>query len=152
MFDESQFADTIVRLFDDGVWIDIIPTSHVDVGRVGVVAPGVIHVISGCNPGVLETEDVNAQRHLELETRLRGMGIDPQPAIGRSPDGAWVEPSWAVIGVSRAEICAVGREFGQVAVFAIDADHIYVVACADGEIMTVRPYSVGSCPTVRGPA
>jgi len=141
-FDEGQFENAIIRILGDGGWIEIAPVSE-PMGAAGVAAiDEPVHVISGCNPGYRETDEVNARRHRELELRLRKLGPDPSPAVGMSPDRSWVEPSWAVAGLSRKTVCALGQEFGQVAVFEVDSDRIRVVRCADSEAVSSRPYCV----------
>ena len=144
VFDESQFADTVVHLIRNGVWIEIVPDANAPLDQLN--DPGIsttIHVISGCNPGYRETDEANALRHIHMEQCLREVGADPQSAIGMSPDGSWVEPSWAVTGLTRDQACAVGREFGQVAVFEIDARRIHVVRCIDSTAASSKPYRTG---------
>jgi hypothetical protein len=143
-FDEDQFAHAVIRIQLGDEWLEISP------GESGVSNPrsldGLIHVVSGCNPGYRETEQVNSRLHQELELRLRELGSDPRPAVGMSPDGSWLEPSWAVVGLSRETVCALGREFGQVAVFEIDSQRIQVVQCADSEVVSARPCRVVEVP------
>lgn len=137
-FDEDQFAHAVIRIKVGDEWLEITP------GEPGTSNPrsvdGVIRVVSGCNPGYRETDEVNSRRHRELELRLREFGEDPRPALGTSPDGSWVEPSWAVVGLGRETVCGLGRNFGQVAVFEIDSDRIHVVTCADSAVVSSRPY------------
>lgn len=139
-FDVGQFARTIVRLESDAGWIDIVPQTTSAGGGWGVAEP--VYVISGCNPGYRAADDVNERRHGHLEQRLRELGYSPRPALGRAPDESWTEPSWAVVGPTRDEACAIGQEFDQVAVFEVDSQRIQVVRCADRTPMSSSPYSV----------
>lgn len=151
-FDESRFADTIVRVLDRGEWFDIVPMTEGriesrpnDVQAIDVSEQFVTcHIISGCNPGYRERRSVNARRHLDLEARLRGEGFDPQPALGLSPDGTWEEPSWSVAGMTRAQACAMGREFGQIAVFEIDGESMRVVRCQDATVSSSCRWEMSS--------
>lgn len=143
-FDPSQFVQTVIRFVDDDRWIDLIPEAGTSRGSGDVVIAEPVHVISGCNPGYRESDEVNRVRHMELKKRLRESGVEPQPAIGMAPDGSWVEDSWVVTGLKRAAVCAIGREFGQVAVFEVDAHSIHVVGCADSRVVSSVGYRVGT--------
>ncbi len=138
-FDESQFAHTIVRVELNGSWVEFVPNPEA-VDDAATVSPvrGIVHVISGCNPGYRESDEVNAQRHIYMEQRLRDVGAQPLPAIGMSPDGSWVEPSWGVTGLARETVCALGREFGQVAVFEIEGSRIRIIRCTDSAEVSDR--------------
>jgi hypothetical protein len=46
----------------------------------------------------------------------------------------------------RKTVCALGQEFGQVAVFEIDFDCLHVVRCADSEVVSSRPCWVVEVP------
>lgn len=135
-FDESQFEHTIVRLEVDGEWFVYEPGASR--GGLGPPVARVVHVISGCNPGYRETDVVNERRHMHMERRLRELGVESMAAIGMSPDGSWVEPSWGVTGLTRRAVCALGREFGQVAVFEIEGERLRILRCADSEQISDR--------------
>lgn len=62
-------------------------------------------------------------------TRARGWSIDR----GRS------EPSWAVTGISRSAARSLGRTFGQVAIFEIDATGTYVLGCSNDWRVPLNP-------------
>lgn len=141
-FDPGQFVHTVIRLFAGETWIDLVPDAETsrDSGDVIIVEP--VHVISGCNPGYRESDEVNRMRHMNMERRLRESGAEPRPAIGMSPDGSWVEPSWFVAGLPRAVVCSIGREYGQVAVFEVDAFRIHVLKCAGEDLVASTSYRV----------
>lgn len=140
-FDEEQFAQTIVRVEWDNSWIEFVPVTESssirDSSNRGDVSPlpGVLHVISGCNPGYRASDADNDQRHVSIGERLRGLGVVPRPAIGSSPDGTWVESSWAVSGLARESVCSLARQFGQVAIFEIEGPTIRIIRCSDAELM-----------------
>ena len=149
-FDVDQFAHTVVR-FDSGQgWIDIVPQA-VSAGEGSTDEQSVItesvYVISGCNPGFREADDVNERRHGLLEARLNELGVTPRPAVGLSPDESWIEPSWAVVGLTRDQACDVGWEFGQVAVFEIDSRQIHVVRCVDRTVTSSSSFRVVMGPS-----
>jgi hypothetical protein len=145
-FDESQFENTVVRLEIDGGSVEIVPQ---DEGFPTTNANSIhetTHVISASNPGFLDTHENNERRHVYMAHRLREMGVEPLAAIGASPDGQWQEASWAVRGLSRQQVCELGREFGQVAVFEVDSRQVHVVRCSDSAIVSSRPYRVVEVP------
>jgi len=55
-------------------------------------------------------------------------------AVLRAPAGGWAEESVAVVGIDRAAARALGREFGQHAVFEVADGMLRVHACFDGWI------------------
>lgn len=50
---------------------------------------------------------------------------------GASPDGSWVEPSIAIGGVERNEAVALGKDYGQRAIFQLTRDELIVVPVAE---------------------
>lgn len=140
VFDEEQFSRTVLRLRIEDVWFTLVPTRSVGVDVLPVTE--VLHVISGCNPGYRETDEVNERRHMYMERRLRDAGVEPLPAVGTSPDGSWVEPSWAVTGLSRDVACDIGREFGQIAVFEIDGPSLEIIRCADSIVVSSTGFTL----------
>lgn len=145
-FDEDQFASTIVRVFHQGKWLEIHPDASAVTSPIAVRLPSPLHVISGCNPGYRADEAENERRHTYMEERLKQLGVDPIPAVGMSPDGTWVEPSWAVSGLTRDQVCELGRAFGQVAVFEIDVREVSVIQCRDGIAVSVSTYGLRQLP------
>lgn len=147
-FDEGEFAHTIVRILIEGGWFELVPidapVEPTVQGSQPLPISGILHVISGCNPGYRESDEINEQRHVQMAERLRSVGAEPMPAVGMSSDGTWIEPSWAVAGLARETVCAFGREFGQVAVFEVEAGLIRVVHCPDGTVMSTRPFRVNT--------
>ena len=96
---------------------------------------GSFWVVTAWNPFSEELSSaVNAGRHAKLCERLGNDGLTWLPAVGSSPDGGWAEESVAVVGIDRAAARALGREFGQHAVFEVADGLLRVHACFDGWI------------------
>jgi len=111
------------------------------VGLSGVVRPvleggsehppfGSLHVLSATQPGSEPTGEDNAARLAVLDLELQTAGIGSIPAVGSSFDGKHQECSRAVFGLSNSEACALGRRFGQVAIFAWHGPRWSLLACA----------------------
>ena len=71
----------------------------------------------------------NAARHAALCACLDELGHPWLPALGTSPDGDWSEESVAVPGLDRETALALGRQFGQAAVFEVITGELRVHAC-----------------------
>lgn len=100
------------------------------------VDPGLgwpVHVITAENPFEEVLQDVvNQERTAALRSVLELRGLQFQPVVGQSPDGAWREQSFAVAGLTRDEACALGKLFCQRAIFELDAQSLAVVAVDGG--------------------
>jgi RNA polymerase sigma factor (sigma-70 family) len=84
-----------------------------------------LHILSASNPAYRRLSDAdNAARHARLLKVLERIAtVEVAHALGRSSDNAWHERSVAVWGLSSREAIALGRRFGQAAVFSVEADH-----------------------------
>ena len=92
---------------------------------------GTFWVLTAWNPGSEPFSDTeNAERHRQLCARLDELGHPWLPARGASPDGTWFEESVAVPGLDRHMALALGREFGQEAVFEVTAEKFRVHGCS----------------------
>lgn len=89
-----------------------------------------VHVITGWNPGQLQTDEANHAANVALEAALRLSRAQVYPAEGRATNGTWAEDSFAVVGLSRSDAISLGRQFGQLAIFEITAQGIEVLSCA----------------------
>ena len=49
--------------------------------------------------------------------------------IGRSEDGRWQEPSWAITGISKEDALSIGVLFHQWAIFSFHGDNKLVLKC-----------------------
>jgi hypothetical protein len=98
--------------------------------------PAPIFVMTGYNPGGVDRDDaLNEVSERALERDLTSDGATFWPAIGSSPDASWSEPGVAVAGLDRTRACAYGRRYGQLAVYELTAEEVYVVRCDDNRIV-----------------
>lgn len=98
----------------------------------GRLPPGVttIHVVTAANPWSQTLDDErNAARNRHLAADLDARGWHRVPAVGRSPDGAWREPGFAVADAPDAEVLAIGAAHEQHAVFRWDLDGVHILWC-----------------------
>ena len=100
---------------------------------------GTFWVLTAWNPGSeLFSDTENAERHQALCACLDELGHTWLPALGTSPDESWSEESVAVPGLDRETALALGREFGQEAVFEVTAEYLRVHGCS-GDWQIERP-------------
>ena len=99
-----------------------------------------IHIITGWNPGDARPGDeANTEADRRLHAVLVSEGCVPVRAIGSDPASDHAELSWAVTGLSDSRACAIGADFGQVAIFRVSDGHQTVIACS-GEWELSRPF------------
>lgn len=83
---------------------------------------GTAALISACNP---DSQPLPPERNLlrqrAFEDALNEHNYAFLPALGRSADGAWQEPSVLVLGISEEEACGFARQWGQRALVLYDA-------------------------------
>lgn len=94
------------------------------------------HVVTAYNPGGRATADADnraAARALRADSRLDGLMV--LPSFGGHPDGAWLEPGVAVIGLSRQQTRGLGRVYGQLAVYELRGATRWVIACGSDDIL-----------------
>ena len=90
-------------------------------------------VVTACNPGdQVCSETVNQQADKGLVADLNYRGWWRFRVVGGSPDFQHQEPGWAVATGSVAEAIALGRRWGQVAVYWVDQDSLSLVDCQNG--------------------
>ena len=96
-----------------------------------VVEMGSFWVLAAHNPLSEQLSAAeNTERHQTLCTRLDEMGYQSLPALGASPDGTWAEESIAVFGAGKRPTRALGRKFGQHAVFEVTKRTLRVLGCS----------------------
>jgi hypothetical protein len=80
--------------------------------------------VTACNPlGVLIDDAVNTQRQEALAAEISRLGHIAIGGLGQHPTGQWpAEPSFLVLGLSRAGAQQLGRQFEQNAVLWANAD------------------------------
>ncbi|MFJ6539560.1 DUF3293 domain-containing protein [Streptomyces sp. NPDC091385] len=108
-----------------------------------------LHVVTAFNPRgrVVAAED-NARAHALLLAWLGRGGHTWWPATGSSPCGTHAEESVAVTGLSDAEARALGRRFGQDAVFAWSRAERRLLACFE-EWSEAAGWRATSAPELR---
>ena len=86
-------------------------------GVLAGVGVGTWGFVTAWNPNltVLTTAE-NEDRHRLLSGAVSRLGIASWPAVGLGHSGGPTEPGLAVLGVTKAAVADLGRQFGQVAV------------------------------------
>ncbi len=110
----------------------------------GALSPGPIHVVTAWNPhGQLTDDDTNAHVQEQLVAELADRQLRHWPARGHAADESWSEDGFAIGGLSRAEACALGRGYDQLAIFELtDAtDGLRVIRC-DGTVVSRRRVTI----------
>jgi len=131
--------------------ISVEPGEMVPLEKALVVLPTPFHVLTACNPFSEQlAESKNLERMDDLDSALTELRAIVFPAEGRSPAGDWVEPSYAVLGLSREECLELGERFGQHAVFEVTDEEVIVLGCA-GAWETRRSINRPPAVSVRDP-
>jgi hypothetical protein len=94
------------------------------------------HVLTAYNPGgraAAEVDNRAAAQALWADPRLDGLVL--LPSFGGHPDGAWLEPGVAVIGLSRHQAQVLGQAYGQLAVYELEGTIRRVVTCDRDRVM-----------------
>jgi hypothetical protein len=98
-----------------------------------------ITLVTGWNPGgVTASPAANRAANRRLRDTLQARGRPWRAALGRATDGSWAEPGFAVGGLGEREAAALGREWGQLAVYVIDEGEVVVLA-SDESFRVARP-------------
>ena len=91
-----------------------------------------VTVVTAWNPdGVLVPPGDNRAGNQRLVDELQRLGLTWWPAVGRDLDSAHHEEGVAVSGLTVAEGLALGRRYGQAAVYVWTPDEWSVVSCTD---------------------
>ena len=89
-------------------------------------------VVTAWNPDShVRPEAVNRAANEALEAELDRRGLTHWPATGRDPDLAHHEEGVAVPGLAEADGVALGRRYGQAAVYLWTPEAWQVVSCTD---------------------
>jgi len=128
----DDYTQAILRLELPEGEIEVVPGAF---GRFSGTFPGngrPFHIITAHNPGghPSSPED-NALAQSRLVARVAETALEHYPAAGG--DRAWehVEASLAVVGLDREQACALGREFGQDAIFEWSPTALAVLSCTN---------------------
>ncbi|GAA1980049.1 hypothetical protein GCM10009817_20910 [Terrabacter lapilli] len=92
-----------------------------------------VHIVTAYNPHgrpATESDNRRAQRALVAQPDARNAAY--HPAAGADPAWLHVEPSVAIVGLTRQEAVDLGWRFKQDAIFEWTADALTVVSCTDG--------------------
>jgi hypothetical protein len=135
----AGFASAHTWIYAEHGWWHLVPRP-IDApepaggARLGFDLP--CHVLTAYNPRGGVAADVDnraAARVLRADPRLDGLVL--LPSFGGHPDGAWLEPGVAVIGLSRHQAQVLGRAYGQLAVYELDGPTRRVVACDSDHVV-----------------
>ena len=99
--------------------------------------PHHFHIITAYNPGVIVGSDINAKADEELRRELNLAGSRCFRITGCSSDLKHQEQGWGVAGLSEERALAIGRQYGQNAIFDITAGVLSVIGCHSGERIRV---------------
>lgn len=87
-------------------------------------------IVTAWNPGILRPSGaVNKAANRQLEAALKESGRKYFPACGHSQDKSYMEPSFAVSGITPRAAVGLGRAFGQAAVFYWDGSNARLLWC-----------------------
>ena len=81
--------------------------------------PSLFHIITGYNPGEFVGDEINAKADEALRKELNLAGSRCFRVIGCSPDLKHQEQGWGVAGQSEERALAIGRQYGQNAIFEV---------------------------------
>jgi hypothetical protein len=133
---DIQLPTAIVRVTPAprGVTVGSFPVGH------GTI----IHIVTAHNPrGQLAPRLDNDRAHQELIGLLRREGHRWWPALGGDQDGRHTEVSAAIVGLTDIDARALGRKFGQDAVFAWSATAWKLLSCFGAEEVRTTGWQVG---------
>ena len=126
-----------------------VPSSIPGASRIEIEGHGAWGIVSARNPMSRMLDNAAKERRDdELASILQREQIPRGPAEGRSPDGAWREPSRIILGVDRTRALELARRFEQRAVVWGERGRIGVLDCPT-ERWTIRSiYGLGVRLTV----
>ena len=127
----NEYVRAVVRieLADGLVQIAPAPPGRAD-GTFPDVPDHVLYVVTAFNPGgVVRPERGNRQAHAALIRRLEADQVTSWEAAGGDPGWTHTEASFALVGVDQAYAKALGRDFGQDAIFEWTPTELCVLAC-----------------------
>jgi hypothetical protein len=128
----SDYTRAVLRVPDlDGRALVLRPRPTGEVtGTFPFDAP--VHVVTAHNPGAERPGPAeNDARQARLEAELDARGLGHWPTVAGAEDGSHAEAGALVAGLSDGEATALGRTWGQDAVFRWSATAWTVLACDD---------------------
>lgn len=103
-------------------------------------------IVTACNPGDhLETDGTNRRADDGLVAELDRRGWRRFRVIGASADLRHQEPGWGALIGSLPEAVALGRRWGQRAIFWVEGDALRLVDCLDGTTEDLGRWSSRTC-------
>jgi Protein of unknown function (DUF3293) len=104
--------------------------SHVSFEQVAQARHEPLYLITGWNPGAeISSHETNERANEQLAQLLEEAGYRFWPAVGADPSSDWSEPGYMVEGADRESMRALGRSFGQVAIYEGDGSGVRIVWC-----------------------
>ncbi len=92
------------------------------------------------NPdGETISAEENAARTIRFSEQLQERGLEHFPVTGFDPESDHLEPGFGIM-CGRKEALELGREWGQEAVFVIENEEMWLVACGQDD----EPEALGS--------
>lgn len=99
-------------------------------------------IVTACNPGDrLQSDSMNRQADGALAAECDQRGWARFRVVGASADLRHQEPGWGVSCGSLDQAVALGRRWGQVAIFWIENDALLLVDCEDHQSETLGSWS-----------
>ena len=143
-FDPTQYATAFVDLaLPDGM-MRLAPANE---PGSGFPFGGPVHIVSGANPGHPLTPDENAARRVELLAAIEQLRTPTIAAVGRDAVSDYFEDSIVLVGVSDEDALALGRRFGQDAIFRWSPGSFAIIDCTTGAV-TDRGWALTPCSDI----
>ena len=98
-------------------------------------------IITACNPRSSGDRVSDDKAHVNLRKVLSRLGCWKHPVDGVSPDWKHREKGFAVGGINVERACDLGRQFEQIAIFAIEDEVVWIVSCSDGSRQKMGSWS-----------
>ncbi|MBW7858109.1 MAG: adenosine deaminase [Leptonema sp. (in: Bacteria)] len=113
-------------------------------GNVRLLFGQPVAIITAYNPSIdfekpnIVSDTENKSAHTRLEEYLKRKGIEHYNAVGYSKGLAYSEPSFALFRVSREQSAAIGRRFGQAAIFYFENSKGEIIDCGEDTFSLIR--------------
>jgi len=128
-WDEYVRAVVRIELADGLVQVAPAPPGST-AGTFPDVPQDAVYVVTAFNPaGAVRPEPANQRANAALVRRLEADHVTCYEACGGDPDWTHTEAGFALVGVDEAYARALGREFGQDAIFEWTPTALSVLAC-----------------------
>ena len=126
----EAYETSVLEIAWHGAWLVVRPRPVGEIVGAFPTDVRTLHVVTGHNPESRElTADENDVRNRMLRADLDARGWARHDAVGRSPDGAWSEASFAVVDVDRDDVLDLAARYQQHAIFEWTPRHLAVVWC-----------------------